>query len=165
MIADLAGRSILPHAYPPVSFRLMRRHSPLPSLDALLRQPAGSVLVERFGRAATVAGLRAALAERRAGPRLADGLPDPVGTDTILDAAADALAARFAPSQRPVFNLTGTVLHTNLGRAPLPPEAAAAAAEAMASPTTLEFDLATGVGTPKLTQLNTGLFSAVSTTP
>ncbi|MBV8868803.1 MAG: hypothetical protein JOY65_05225 [Acetobacteraceae bacterium] len=47
----------------------MRRHSPLPSLDALLRQPAGSVLVERFGRAATVAGLRAVLAERRAGPR------------------------------------------------------------------------------------------------
>ncbi|MBV8705529.1 MAG: L-seryl-tRNA(Sec) selenium transferase, partial [Acetobacteraceae bacterium] len=122
----------------------MRRHSPLPSLDALLRQPAGSVLVERFGRAATVAGLRAALAERRAGPRLADGLPEPVSTDTILDAAADALAARFAPSQRPVFNLTGTVLHTNLGRAPLPPEAAAAAAAAMASPTTLEFDLATG---------------------
>ena len=144
MIADLAGRSILPHAYPPVSFRLMRRHSPLPSLDALLRQPAGSVLVERFGRAATVAGLRAALAERRVGPRLADGLPEPVGTDTILEAAADALAARFAPSQRPVFNLTGTVLHTNLGRAPLPPEAAAAAAAAMASPTTLEFDLATG---------------------
>jgi L-seryl-tRNA(Ser) seleniumtransferase len=144
MIADLGARSILPRAYPPISFRLMRRQSPLPSLDALLRQPAASVLVERFGRAATVAALRAVLAGRRAGPRVANGLPEPVGDDAILDAAADALAARFAVSQRPVFNLTGTVLHTNLGRAPLPPEAAAAAAEAMATPTTLEFDLATG---------------------
>ena len=64
--------------------------------------------------------------------------------DDIIDEAADHLAARFARSQRPVFNMTGTVLHTNLGRAPLPPEAAEAAAEAMRSATTLEFDLDTG---------------------
>ena len=62
----------------------------------------------------------------------------------VIDEAADHLAARFARSQRPVFNMTGTVLHTNLGRSPLPPEAAEAAAEALRSATTLEFDLATG---------------------
>jgi L-seryl-tRNA(Ser) seleniumtransferase len=66
------------------------------------------------------------------------------GVAEIIDEAADLLAARFARSQRPVFNMTGTVLHTNLGRAPLPAEAAAAAAEALRSATTLEFDLATG---------------------
>jgi len=62
----------------------------------------------------------------------------------ILDQAVDLLAARFGRSQRLVFNLTGTVLHTNLGRAPMPAEAAAAAAEAMGSATNLEYDLARG---------------------
>jgi L-seryl-tRNA(Ser) seleniumtransferase len=112
--------------------------SPLPSLDALLRGPAAEVLIARFGRPATTAALRAELAARRAARAF------PTSSATILDAAADALGRRFAPSQRAVFNLTGTVLHTNLGRAPLPRAAAAAAAEALASATTLEFDLATG---------------------
>lgn len=113
--------------------------SPLPPLDAVLRLPATAVLIERFGHTATVAALRAELAARRTG-----GRPMPASATAVLDAAADALAIRFTPSQRPVFNLTGTVLHTNLGRAPLPREAAEAAAAAMASPTNLEFDLATG---------------------
>lgn len=112
--------------------------SPLPSLDTLLRMPAAEILLARFGRVATTAALRQELASRRADRAF------PTSADAILDAAADALAVRFSMSQRPVFNLTGTVLHTNLGRAPLPPEAAAAAAEALASATTLEFDLATG---------------------
>ncbi len=112
--------------------------SPLPSLDALLRSAEAAVLLERFGRQATTAALRATLAARRA----ARDYPAPAAS--ILDAAADSLARQFAVSQRPVFNLTGTVLHTNLGRAPLPPEAAEAAAAALRSATTVEFDLATG---------------------
>jgi len=112
--------------------------SPLPSLDALLRSPEAAVLLERFGRHATNAALRATLAARRAARAF------PASATTLLDEAADTLARQFTASQRPVFNLTGTVLHTNLGRAPLPPEAAAAAAEALRSATTLEFDLATG---------------------
>ena len=112
--------------------------SPLPSLEALLTAPACEVLLARFGRVATVAALREELARLRAARRF------PVGAGAILDVAADALARRFAPVQRRVFNLTGTILHTNLGRAPLPQEAAAAAAEALAHPTSLEFDLATG---------------------
>lgn len=112
--------------------------SPLPSVDALLRHAEACVLIERFGREATVAAIRQELALRRRA-RTFDATPG-----QVLDAVADALAARFTASQRPVFNLTGTVLHTNLGRAPLPPEAAEAAALAMRCPTTLEFDLATG---------------------
>ena len=103
-----------------------------------MRAPAGEVLVARFGRTATLAALRNELDRLRTAA--AFGAP----AEVVLDAAADALARRFATSQRPVFNLTGTVLHTNLGRAPLPPEAAAAAAAALAGPTALEVNLATG---------------------
>ena len=112
--------------------------SPLPSLDHLLRTAEAELLLIRFGRTATAAALRAELAARR------EARAFPASAVEILDAAADALARQFAMSQRPVFNMTGTVLHTNLGRAPLPAAAAAAAAEALASATTLEFDLATG---------------------
>lgn len=112
--------------------------SPLPSVDALLRAPEAEVLLSRFGRSAVTAALREMLASRRSGRIFGDPAA------SIIDAAADHLAVRFARSQRPVFNMTGTVLHTNLGRSPLPPEAADAAAEAMRSATTLEFDLAAG---------------------
>jgi L-seryl-tRNA(Ser) seleniumtransferase len=117
---------------------MTNRISPLPSVDALLRAPEAAVLLAQFGRDATTDALRAELASRRAARRFGEAAVE------VIDAAADALRRRFAMSQRPVFNLTGTVLHTNLGRSPVPPEAAQAAAEAMAGATTLEFDLDTG---------------------
>jgi L-seryl-tRNA(Ser) seleniumtransferase len=112
--------------------------SPLPSLDALLRAPESEVLLRRFGRPAVILALRDVLSVRRATRAFGAAPVDVIGE------AADHLAARFARSQRPVFNMTGTVLHTNLGRAPLPAEAAEAAAEALRSATTLEFDLIAG---------------------
>jgi L-seryl-tRNA(Ser) seleniumtransferase len=117
---------------------MTRDASPLPSLDSLLRTPSAAVLLARFGRTATTDALRRILAERR------EARVFYAPAEDVLDRAADILAATFQRSQRPVFNLTGTVLHTNLGRSPMPPEAAEAAAEAMRSATNLEFDLDTG---------------------
>lgn len=117
---------------------MAERISPLPSVDALLRSPETELLLTRFGRTAVIAALRDILGARRVARAFGGSAAG------IVDEAADRLAVRFARSQRPVFNMTGTVLHTNLGRSPLPPEAADAAAEALRNPTTLEFDLASG---------------------
>jgi L-seryl-tRNA(Ser) seleniumtransferase len=117
----------------------------LPSVDEVLRSEAGMLAAARHGRAAALAAIRAALDEARA--RLRDGTPAPP-RDQIAAAAGqralDILAARAAPLLRPVLNLTGTVLHTNLGRATLAEEAIEAAAAAMRQPAALEFDLTTG---------------------
>jgi len=110
----------------------------LPSLHSLLANPEAVGLIERFGRPEVVDVLRHTLDAHRAERRF--GTP----AAAVLEATADTLARRFTPSQRPVFNLTGTVLHTNLGRALLPPEAAQAAAAALQGATNLEYDLDAG---------------------
>jgi L-seryl-tRNA(Ser) seleniumtransferase len=107
-------------------------------MHALLAQPQCAGLIEQFGRPEVVDALRRTLDLHRAERRFA------VPLTGLLDATADALARRASVSQRPVFNLTGTVLHTNLGRALIPPEAAQAAAEAMRGATNLEYDLHEG---------------------
>src|SRR6185437_1962092 len=99
---------------------------------AVLRSADGAALIARHGRALVTEAVRYELAERRR-----RGVPARVAD--IVQAVAAALEALTQPSQRRVFNLTGTVLHTNLGRAPLPEEAIAAATDAMRSPSSLEY--------------------------
>ena len=109
----------------------------LPSVDRVLRSEEGRALVTRYGRSLALAEIRAALARRRA-----EG--GAVSIAAIAEDGGRRLVALMRPSQRRVFNLTGTVLHTNLGRAPLPEEAIAAAVAAMRDPSNLEYDLDTG---------------------
>src|SRR5215470_9429356 len=110
----------------------------LPSVDEVLRTPPAVVAVDRFGRRAVVGAVRAALAVARAERARVLGAGD---------AAAAALArleADAAPRLRRVFNLTGTVLHTNLGRAIVAEGAVEAAVAAMRNAVALEFDLGGG---------------------
>ena len=87
------------------------------------------------------AGLRAALDGARAEVRAGGAAPDGAA---ITSRAAEVLEAAAQSALRPVLNLTGTVLHTNLGRAVLAEVAVEAASAAMRHPAALEFDLSTG---------------------
>jgi L-seryl-tRNA(Ser) seleniumtransferase len=118
--------------------------SEIPSLDRLLNAQALAPALAEHGRSQVVAALRkdlAALRERA----LAGGLPKAELDEAAVAArGAGALASRARPRLRAVYNLTGTVLHTNLGRALLPDEAVASVLRALSSPANLEFDLDSG---------------------
>jgi L-seryl-tRNA(Ser) seleniumtransferase len=110
----------------------------LPSVDRVLRWPVVAALANAHGRALVLDAVRAELAAYRGAGLLA-------GSDAQLAAAVAArVQAELAPSLRPVLNLTGTVLHTNLGRAPLPQEAIDAMVRVASGASNLEYDLASG---------------------
>ncbi|HEY3073631.1 MAG TPA: L-seryl-tRNA(Sec) selenium transferase [Burkholderiales bacterium] len=110
----------------------------LPSVDRLLRSHAAAPLIALHGRSAVTQAIRDTLAELRAARQGA------ASESAVLSQVSARLDAAAQPSLRPVFNLTGTVLHTNLGRASLPQEAIDAMVEVARGPSNLEFDLAAG---------------------
>jgi L-seryl-tRNA(Ser) seleniumtransferase len=116
----------------------------IPSLDRLLRDAAFTPLLERCGHDDVTRALRGHLDGLRTQAR-AEALDDAqVTADAIARAVYAELQRRDRPNLRAVFNLTGTVLHTNLGRSPLPDVAIEAVVAALRAPVNLEFDLAAG---------------------
>jgi L-seryl-tRNA(Ser) seleniumtransferase len=117
--------------------------SRIPSVDEILKTSAAQQAVERFGRPRVVEAIRHATAAARhaigAGGAVAPGAVDALAADALAWLEADA-----RPNARAVFNLTGTVLHTNLGRAILAEAAVEAATVAMREALALEFDLDQG---------------------
>ena len=107
-----------------------------PAVDRVLAWPLVQQLIADHGRALVLDGVRAALRRWRDGAISDD--------EALVHWLRQHLLATLAPSMRPVLNLTGTVLHTNLGRAPLPPEAVAAMNAVALGASNLEFDLASG---------------------
>ena len=116
----------------------------LPSIDRLLQRAAVRALVAEHGHSLVAAQARAlidALRERA----LAGALPQAEVVGTALDETlAEHVQRRLAPRLRRVINLTGTVIHTNLGRALLAEPAMQHLLAAMSGPNNLEYDVASG---------------------
>jgi L-seryl-tRNA(Ser) seleniumtransferase len=116
----------------------------IPSLDRLLNQPALGELLAHHGRTQVKSALRAHLDDLRREALSGSLNPASLGDDYVAAVLEQKLGAATKPHLRPVFNLTGTVLHTNLGRAVLPEEAVRAVVQAMSTPVNLEYDLDSG---------------------
>jgi L-seryl-tRNA(Ser) seleniumtransferase len=123
----------------PIPTALLRE---LPSVDQVLRAPEAAPLLDRYGRAVTANAIRDVLAEARQAI-LKGGTHVPDMAD-IEDRTSERLSRGAASALRPLFNLTGTVLHTNMGRALLAEAAVTAATDAMRHALAIEYDLTSG---------------------
>ncbi|MFD1710813.1 L-seryl-tRNA(Sec) selenium transferase [Ottowia sp. GY511] len=122
----------------------LARPQQLPALDKLLRVPAVAHLVGAHGHTVVADTARTLLADLRAQAVAGTLAAGAVDTQVIADALHRRVADRLAPRMKPVLNLTGTVIHTNLGRALLAPSALRHVQAMMAGPNNLEYDLASG---------------------
>src|SRR5690606_17247761 len=116
----------------------------IPSLERLLGSAAGEALAAEVGRSRLAGTLRQILDEARASALAGTLAACALEPAALLGQAQSRMTAQDQPRMRAVYNLTGTVLHTNLGRALLPDQAVQAVVQALSSPANLEFDLSTG---------------------
>jgi len=114
-------------------------YSQLPAIDRLLRDSSFLSLRDTYGHTRVVELLRQMLDEAREVIRGSQTLP--AWCENWAQEVDARLTKEAQSALRPVINLTGTVLHTNLGRALQAEAAVEAVAQAMRSPVTLEYDL------------------------
>lgn len=116
----------------------------LPSIDELLRH--SDALQQHYGRDLLTRELQSQLTLAR--QQILEGHLQPDNRAALIESihqhTSDALVALFEPSLQPVFNLTGVILHTNLGRAPYPQVAIDAMVNVSRGACNLEYNLDTG---------------------
>jgi L-seryl-tRNA(Ser) seleniumtransferase len=116
----------------------------IPGLDRLLESEDASALLSEYPRPRVVGALRGAIERVRHLIAAGEPVVAPEAPALYVDYAREGLVAGDRPSLAPVINATGVVLHTNLGRAPLAPEALEALETAATGYSNLEYDLETG---------------------
>jgi L-seryl-tRNA(Ser) seleniumtransferase len=116
----------------------------LPSVDRLLNHERCGMLLLRYNRDYVAEQCRAVLEDTRAAVRQGGSTSDAVREDVILDQVEQRIYLESQPGHIRVINASGTILHTNLGRAVLPQAAIEAMTEVAAHPINLEYDLAAG---------------------
>jgi L-seryl-tRNA(Ser) seleniumtransferase len=114
----------------------------LPSVSAVLNTSAAAALLERYGQNASTNAIRATIEVTRTA--LQEGKCVAPTAERLAIESRARLEREDRSGSRPLFNLSGTVLHTNLGRAVLADAAVEAAVAAMRNPVALEFDLEAG---------------------
>jgi L-seryl-tRNA(Ser) seleniumtransferase len=112
----------------------------LPSVDAVLKSCGD--LEATWGRTGVLRVVKSELAHLRT--RLGQGLPCDISKNEIVARVLTALTDADRSTFKRIFNLTGTILHTNLGRALLPQRAIDALSQVASTPTNLEYDLQSG---------------------
>jgi L-seryl-tRNA(Ser) seleniumtransferase len=118
----------------------------IPSIEQLRQRTGVRNLEARYGREALVEALRESAAALRQGLARGERIEPSEEAAAVLISrdAEERLARGFQPSLRAVINATGVILHTNLGRAPLPDAALARILEIGGGYTNLEYDLERG---------------------
>jgi len=123
-----------------VNNNLQQQLRDLPSVSALLDELTAEVL--QWGHTAVTAAARAELSRVRTA--LQSQKQAPVSLESIALSIRDQLTQTTMSSLVPVFNLTGVVLHSNLGRAQLAEAALQAITAVARDASNLEYDLAVG---------------------
>ncbi len=113
----------------------------LPGVDQILRAPQLAFLVRQWGLATVANAIRSIQISERDRSHLSSWAMEP---EHYLEPITTWLRTHVGHGYETVFNLTGTVIHTNLGRSLLSEQLMAEAVRVATRPTTLEYDLRTG---------------------
>ena len=119
-----------------------QRMRSLPSVDRVLRETPH--LAERWGHERVAAAARNTLEQVRASMEKFTAFDKSALKKQVISMVESRLEQEAKGSLVSVFNLTGTVLHTNLGRALLPKAALDKMLAIARTPVNLEYDLRTG---------------------
>ncbi len=139
----------------------------IPSVNELLESPPLRKLVDRASHSVVVSGVRDFLDNLRNEVQSAAAEMKLPGPSELAERIAQWIVEEERPPLRPVINATGILLHTGLGRAPLPEPAITAIADVARDYASVELDLVSGqrssrhVAVEKLLQKITGCEAAM----